>query len=419
MSKIICSECAKEVFPEDQFCRGCGKVLPKQPQDQTGPYVGAADAVHLQPESISGSSTPHVASETPRFLAGTIVAGRYRIIAALGRGGMGEVYRADDLTLGQSVALKFLPSALSSDPNWLARLRTEVRIARQVSHPHVCRVYDIGEAEGHVFLSMEFIDGEDLSSLLKKVGRLPEERGAMLARQICMGLAAAHEKGIIHRDLKPHNVMLDSRGQVRITDFGLAGFLAEIPGTDLRVGTPAYMAPEQLAGKGVSVHSDLFALGLILYELFTGKRPFKARNTQELARLYQENTPSKPSSDGLMLAPAIENIIFRCLQHEPQNRLASALAVLACLPGGDPLREALAAGETPSPEQVADAPCFVGYFPRGFPHRRPPRQSNAAHSQTVLRPFAAGACFSGAKPTAEVRFQPAGGGRSRKVLYRL
>ena len=136
---------------------------------------------------------------------------------------MGEVYRADDLKLGQPVALKFLPESVDRDPARLTQLHTEVRMARQVSHPNVCRVYDVGEFEGHTFLSMEYVDGEDLSSLLRRIGRFPEDRAIEVARQICAGLAAAHDRGVVHRDLKPANIMLDGNGRIRITDFGLAG----------------------------------------------------------------------------------------------------------------------------------------------------------------------------------------------------
>src|SRR6185503_10346091 len=155
------------------------------------------------------------------------LAGRYRIVALAGRGGMGEVYRAEDLTLGQPVALKFLPPDVARDPDRLARFHQEVRVARQVSHPSVCRVYDIGEADGQHFLSMEYVDGEDLASLMRRIGRLPSSKALELARQLCAGLAAAHDRGVLHRDLKPANVMIDGRGRVRIADFGLAGLAGE------------------------------------------------------------------------------------------------------------------------------------------------------------------------------------------------
>jgi serine/threonine protein kinase len=166
--------------------------------------------------------------DNARFVAGTILAERYRIVGLLGRGGMGEVYRADDLKLGQPVALKFLPEMLSNDGGALARFHREVRIARQVSHRNVCRVYDIGEINGQQFLSMEYIRGEELSSLLRRIGRLPLDKATQIARQLCAGIAAAHEGGVLHRDLKPANVMIDGDGNVRVLDFGLAGLAEEL-----------------------------------------------------------------------------------------------------------------------------------------------------------------------------------------------
>jgi serine/threonine protein kinase len=214
---------------------------------------------------------------------GAMIAGRYRIVALLGRGGMGEVYRADDLTLGQCVALKFLPVELASEADRRERLLNEVRVACQVSHPHVCRVYDIGAANGHLFMSMEFVDGENLAALLRQIGRLPEERAVELSRQLCLGLAAAHERGVIHRDLKPQNVMIDGQGRARITDFGLAGLAGPFQSSELRAGTPAYQAPEQTAGREVTIQCDIYSLGLVMYEIFTGKQTFQGRTREELA----------------------------------------------------------------------------------------------------------------------------------------
>ncbi|MFQ5349070.1 MAG: serine/threonine-protein kinase [Thermoanaerobaculia bacterium] len=278
------------------------------------------------------------------------------MIGLLGRGGMGEVYRADDLKLGQPVALKFLPAQLAGDPERLALLVEEVRTARRVAHPNVCRVYDIGEADGQHFLSMEYVDGEDLGALLVRIGRLPGDKAAQLGRQLCAGLAAAHELGIVHRDLKPANVMIDGRGRARITDFGLARQTGAVEGTEAGQGTPAYMAPEQLAGRKATVQSDLYALGLVLYELFTGRRPFEARSLAEALDERSSGLPSRPSSHVDHLDPAVERAVLRCLEPEPDERPGSALAVAAALPGGDPLAAALAAGETPSPDIVAAAP---------------------------------------------------------------
>jgi len=293
-----------------------------------------------------------------------LLAGRYRIIALLGKGGMGEVYRADDLTLGQPVALKFLPEEAMRDEGLLERFRNEVRIARRVSHPNVCRVYDVGEVDGHTFFTMEYVDGEDLASLLRRIGRLPQDKALEIARQLCAGLAAAHAKGVLHRDLKPANIMLDGRGQVVMTDFGLAGLTDQIQGAEIRSGTPAYMAPEQLAGKEVTAQSDIYSLGLVLYEIFTGKRAFTPEALAELVRGGPTSSPNKPSSVVKDLDPAVERVILRCLESEPPRRPSSALSIAAALPGGDPLAAALAAGETPSPQMVAAAGDTTGLSPR-------------------------------------------------------
>jgi serine/threonine-protein kinase len=299
-----------------------------------------------------------------RFLPGTLLAGRYRIVALLGHGGMGEVYRANDLKLGQAVALKFLPEATVGNDTTLARFYNEIRIARQVSHPNVCRVYDLGDVEGQPYLSMEYVDGEDLGSLIRRIGRVPEVKAVEIARKLCAGLAAAHDKGVLHRDLKPSNIMLDGRGNVLITDFGLAGLASQLQGAEVRNGTPAYMAPEQLAGKEVTVRSDIYSLGLVLYEIFTGKRAFEAATLAELVRLHTETTPDSPSTHVKDLDPAVERVILRCLDPDPRGRPASALAVAAALPGGDPLAAALAAGETPSPQVVAASGETTGVPPR-------------------------------------------------------
>ena len=312
--------------------------------DQTRKYTS--------PRAVSFDSI-----DDARFVPGTILADRYRIVGLLGKGGMGEVYRADDLKLSQPVALKFLPDRYLSDGAALARFHREVRVARQVTHRNVCRVYDIGEVDGKHFLSMEFIKGEELSSLLRRIGRLPSDKALQIARQICAGLAAAHDSGVVHRDLKPSNVMIDGDGNARLTDFGIAGLAEEIRDDEVSAGTPAYMAPEQLDGKPPTIRSDIYSLGLVFYELFTGKRAFDAPTLDELLKLRRsDSTPTIPTSIVKDLDPVIESIIDRCIQKDPARRPASALQVAAALPGGDPIAAALAAGETPSPEMVAAAP---------------------------------------------------------------
>jgi Protein kinase domain/zinc-ribbon domain len=374
---MFCISCGTEVKTTARFCSRCGQAV-----------GGDADATVLGDENLLDASletilpdhpatprrTPSAAPSTPlrprsnpsinplltsdpigggRFTPGAIIAERYRIVALLGRGGMGEVYRAEDLTLSQVVAIKFLPVAISQDPSVLPRFHSEVRIARQISHPNVCRVFDIGDSEGIPFLTMEYVDGEDLSSLVRRIGRLPQDKAAEVSRQICAGLAAAHDRGIVHRDLKPANVMLDGAGKVRITDFGLAGIAANIQGAEVRAGTPAYMAPEQLSGKEVTTRSDLYSLGLVMYEILTGKRAYDANTMPELIKAREDGSVTNPSTLVKDLDPLLERVILRCLDKDPAKRPATALQVSAALPGGDPLAAALAAGETPSPEMVA------------------------------------------------------------------
>lgn len=384
---MYCSSCGAQVSSSGRFCSACGGALDLNAaatidsNELSGAQETIAPPATPFPRKPSSAPTPGHPPRTPsgsggtgklgssdpigggRFSPGEMIAERYRVVAIAGRGGMGEVYRAEDLKLGQVVAIKFLPQALSQDEAALARFHSEVRIARQVSHPNVCRVFDIGDADGAPFLSMEYVDGEDLDSLVRRIGRLSPDKATEVARQICAGLAAAHERGVIHRDLKPANVMLDGAGKIRITDFGLAGIAANIQGAEVRAGTPAYMAPEQLRGKEVTAKSDIYSLGLILYEILTGKRAFEASTLPELIKLREHGTITNPSTLVRDLDPLIERVILRCLESDPAKRPLSTLQVAAALPGGDPLAAALAAGETPSPEMVAAAGATEGIKP--------------------------------------------------------
>jgi serine/threonine-protein kinase len=261
------------------------------------------------------------------------------------------------------VALKFLPPRLADDSVRRERFFVEVRITRQLSHPNICRVYDIAEIDGRHFLSMEYIDGEDLASLIKRIGHLSNEKALDIARQLATGLAAAHERGVLHRDLKPANIMIDGHGRVRITDFGLAIVAEDEAQTSDIAGTPAYMAPEQLEGKGATVRSDMYSLGLVLYEIYTGKNAFKATTLAELREQKESHTPRALSEIREGIDPVVERVIRRCMERDP-NALPSSVAQLAlALPGGDPLAAALAAGETASPEMVAASGSKEGLRP--------------------------------------------------------
>jgi serine/threonine protein kinase len=265
-----------------------------------------------------------------RFAPGEIVAGRYRIIARLGKGGMGEVFRAEDRRLNQEVALKFLPAEVAGDARMLDRLAAEVRVGRGVSHPNVCRLYDLVEADGLSFIAMEFVDGEDLASLLRRIGRLPFEKAVALTHDLCSGLAAAHDLGVIHRDLKPANIMIDGRGHARITDFGLALAKGDVRRREI-AGTPAYMAPEQQRGEPASVRSDIYALGAVLFEMFTGRR------------LVEEK--ALPSSLVREINPELERVILACLEDSPGRRPASVHQVMQAIP-------VLTTTATPSPRET-------------------------------------------------------------------
>ncbi|MCC6677068.1 MAG: protein kinase [Phycisphaerales bacterium] len=364
-----CPSCNAEISKAGRFCSVCGATLPSADDTPTiaqdAPRADSITLTQTSDQSAPVRSPPRPKStgapqnlksssgvDVGRFAPGTTLGQRYRVSERLGKGGMGEVYKAEDLKLGQLVALKFLPEHLAFNEESLTRLFNEVKVARAVTHPNVCRVHDISDVDGHHFLSMEYVDGEDLASLLRRIGRLPPDKALQIARQMCAGLAAAHDKGVLHRDLKPANVMIDGRGNVRITDFGLAGLAQELRSTTGRAGTPAYMAPEQLAAKGVTTKSDIYALGLVLFEVFTGRPVYRP---ESLAQLQEMHAKPPPTVSSILpdVDPRVERTILRCLERDPINRPNSALAVSAALPGANPLAEALAAGETPSPELVA------------------------------------------------------------------
>ncbi len=286
------------------------------------------------------------------FSAGDVFAERYRMITRIGRGGMGDVWRADDLILDTPVALKLMHSASPSDR---IRILQEVRLARQITHPAVCRVFDVGEAGETVFFSMQLVQGEDLAALLKRAGRLTSERVLDIAQQLCAGLAAAHAEGVLHRDLKPANILIDQNGRVRITDFGIAVTTSDA-GPQAMIGTLGYMAPEQLAGEALSERTDLYALGVVLYELVTGQPHHLLRS-------------EGPSSRLSLLAPGIdprlERAILKATTRDPKGRPATALEMAAVLPtidkahGRDPAARSSMRGGRVKPLRLAGVALVV------------------------------------------------------------
>lgn len=372
----ICPQCSAVLSQtERDKCNACGSGIswefgrPRQADDpnQSQTPTKEIEEDHTPTQlKHTGSRDPIDTgnSESEQFVAGTILNKRYRIISLLGKGGMGEVYKAEDLELNGTVALKFLPTKLAANKDLLSRFRGEVRIARQVSHENVCRVFDIGEIGGRRFLSMEYIEGDDLAQLLDRIGRLPSDKAVEISRQICLGLNAIHKLGILHRDLKPANIIIDSKGKARITDFGIAGFEGSVHEDEIRVGTLAYMSPEQISGNEVSKRSDIFSLGLVLYEIFTGRQAIEADSVDEFAKKHQTTSPVNPTELVEGIDPLVEKIINRCLEKNPEDRPESAIAVALALPGGNPLEVVLEAGETPSPEVVAAAPAKGALSPR-------------------------------------------------------
>jgi tetratricopeptide (TPR) repeat protein len=280
--------------------------------------------MNQNPAMTPPSRDTTVAPEAARFVAGYVLAGRYRMITLLGRGGMGEVWRADDLALQTPVAVKLIRSI---GPEARERILNEVRLAREITHPAVCRVFDVGESGGEVFYTMEVVRGENLATLVRRLGRLPSEKVVDICEQLCGGLAAAHTRGILHRDLKPANVLIDENGLVRITDFGIAGYRGGPEQT--LMGTPGYMAPEQLRpGIPLSERTDLYALGLILYELVVGRPAYE----------FGASPPPRPSALVEDVDPRLERAIVKCVSPEPADRPASVLEVTRMLaePAGRP-----------------------------------------------------------------------------------
>ena len=315
------------------------------------------------PSSPAPSSRSVLRIDQGRFAPGSVIATRYRIVNLIARGGMGEVYRADDLKLNEPVALKFLPESLAGDKQWLERFLEEIRVARTVSHPNVCRVYDVGEhltsatgdrpAVAEHFLTMEYVEGETLSSLHARIGRLPPRKAEQIAQQLCAGLAAIHDAGILHRDLKPSNILIDDKGQAKVTDFGLAA-AGELKGYHAAAGTPGYVAPEPLSGIEAPPRGDIYQPGLALCELFPGRPAYVSTDGEDLLVLQQNTDPPPPSALVPDTKPRVEQAIIAALERDPISRPATVRQVARMLPGGgDPLLAALEAGETPTPSLVA------------------------------------------------------------------
>jgi TolB-like protein len=306
---MLCPKCHFDNADDSSYCKKCGtRIIPVE---------GATSAA-----TLAGTLT----SSPGALLPGYTFAGRYQIFEEIGQGGMGRVYRVLDKEIDEKVVLKILNPEIAGDSKTIERFRNELKTARQISHKNVCRMYHFGRDEGVDYITMEYVRGEDLKSMLKMMGRLSPGQAVSIARQVCSGLAEAHRRGVVHRDLKPQNIMIDRDGHVKIMDFGIARTLrAEgITGPGMMIGTAEYMSPEQVEGKEVDERSDIYGLGIILYEILTGKVPFEGDSPLIVALKHKTEVPPDPKKINPQIPDDLNRLILRCLAKEPGRRYQSA-----------------------------------------------------------------------------------------------
>ncbi len=306
---MICPKCNADNPDTKQFCGDCGTQLPSIKD------IEVTETIEVPKEELTTGST---------------FAGRYQIIEELGRGGMGRVYKAIDTKIRERVALKLIKPEIAKDKKTIERFSNELKFARKIRHKNVCQMFDLGEEKGKQFITMEFVPGEDLKSSIRRFGKLPIGKSISIAKQICEGLAEAHRLGIIHRDLKPQNVMVDEDGNARIMDFGIARSLEAkgVTGAGIMIGTPEYMSPEQIEGKDVDHRSDIYSLGIILYEMVTGQVPFEGDTPLAIGVKHKNETPKDPKDLNTQIPLELALMILRCLEKDEELRFQDAREIL-------------------------------------------------------------------------------------------
>ena len=331
---IECPKCHFENPDNTVYCGKCATPLPS-----------AKDISSLPTKTIETSATD--------LTRGTTFASRYEIIEELGRGGMGEVYRVEDKKIKEEVALKLIKPEIASDKRTIERFSNELRMARKIRHKNVCAMYDLGEEQGMHYITMEYVSGEDLRSFIRRSRQLTVGTAITIARQVAEGLAEAHRLGVIHRDLKPGNIMIDRDGNARIMDFGIARSLRSkgITGAGVMVGTPEYMSPEQVEGLEVDQRSDLYSLGVILYEMVTGKIPFAGETPLSIAMKHKSEEPRDPRELNPQIPEGLSRVMLKCLEKEKEKRYKTAeelLSELSKIEEGIPTEERVIPRKRPS-----------------------------------------------------------------------
>jgi serine/threonine protein kinase/tetratricopeptide (TPR) repeat protein len=301
---IKCPKCQAENPETQRYCGECGTQLPAP---QTRPTL----------------VTQTLQTPIRELTTGSTFAGRYQVIEELGHGGMGKVYKVFDTKIKEKVALKLIKPEIASDKETIERFGNELRLARKISQRNVCRMFDMGEAEGAHFITMEYVSGEDLKTMIRMASGLSIGAVLSIGKQVCDGLAEAHSLGVVHRDLKPQNIMIDKGGNAKIMDFGIARSIREkgITGPSVLIGTPEYMSPEQAEAKEIDQRSDIYSLGIILYEMTTGRPPFEGDTALSIAMKHKGESPKNPNQLNPNIPDSLSGVILKCLEKDRAKRI--------------------------------------------------------------------------------------------------